>query len=299
MFLHSRRVKRNRRVFESINSGYYCVGGATSPNGTECTANHYCPQGSTTPTPCPPGSFSFATGNIALDNCEQCTPGFYCSSSGISGPCAVGFYCPAGQASATPANYTCPAGFYCTGGLGTPTECLAGMYQDEIGQSECKECPIGRYCDPVEETANLGFATGVVTPMACPTGYYCLVNTTSAGDYPCPTGTFNNQTAIQADSECTPCTGGFYCDSPGLSEPQGPCNEGFVCVSGSDTPSPTSVVGYVCPAGSYCPAQSAVETPCPAGTFSNTTGLHNVSSCEQCTPGYFCAADGELSLTAL
>jgi len=73
-----------------------------------------------------------------------------------------------------------------------------------------------RYCDPVVETANLGFSSGVVTPVDCPQGYYCEVNTTSATDFPCPTGTFNNGTGLQADTECTACTGGFYCDAPGV-----------------------------------------------------------------------------------
>jgi hypothetical protein len=124
--------------------GFYCLSGATTPNDTLCTVNHYCVAGSATPTPCPPGSFSNATGNIALSNCEQCTPGFYCSSSGITGPCDPGFYCPAGQSSATPANYTCPKGHYCPGETGVPIQCQAGTYQDATGRTFCKACPAGK-----------------------------------------------------------------------------------------------------------------------------------------------------------
>jgi len=75
--------------------------------------------------------------------------------------------------------------------------------------------PVYRYCDPVEETINLNMSTGVVTPLDCPTGYYCLVNTSASGDYPCPTGTYNNRTGLQTEGECEACAGGFYCETPG------------------------------------------------------------------------------------
>ena len=125
--------------------GYFCNGGATLPNDTICTVNHYCEEGSPTPTACPPGSFSDQEGNIAVENCDTCTPGYYCASFGISGPCAPGFFCPAGQSSATPANYSCTVGHYCPGETGLPVQCPAGTYQDETGQEFCKGCPVGRY----------------------------------------------------------------------------------------------------------------------------------------------------------
>ncbi|KAH3841623.1 hypothetical protein DPMN_115096 [Dreissena polymorpha] len=265
---------------------------ATSPNGTVCTVNHYCPQGSKTPTPCPPGSFSSATGNIAVTNCDLCTPGFYCVAQGITGACAAGYYCPAGQSSATPANYTCPTGSYCPNGSATHIQCSPGTYQDESGQTACKACPIGKYCDPVEETARLGFASGVVTPAACPTGYFCLVNTTAKNTYPCPAGTFNNRTGLQSDTECTPCSGGFYCDNEGLSNPTGPCSAGYVCVSGSNTSMPTSGAGYTCPAGSLLPRPVVCRDPMPQRNLLKSEGLQNVSACTQCTPGYFCGSEG-------
>jgi len=49
------------------------------------------------------------------------------------------------------------------------------------------------------------------------------------------------------------------CVFPGLSDPTGPCSEGYVCFSGSNSSMPTDGVnGYICPAGSYCPAQSYI-----------------------------------------
>ena len=33
-------------------------------------------------------------------------------------------------------------------------------------------------------------------------------------------------TLLTAADECTDCTGGYYCETPGLTEPTGPCDEG-------------------------------------------------------------------------
>ena len=130
---------------KTLISGYYCNGSAVISNDTICPENHYCEEGSASPTPCPPGSFSSNEGNTALGNCEQCTPGYYCSSYGITGSCAPGFYCPAGQSTATPPEYNCTLGHYCPGGTDLPIQCPAGSYQDETGQVSCKGCPVGRY----------------------------------------------------------------------------------------------------------------------------------------------------------
>lgn len=48
--------------------------------------------------------------------------------------------------------------------------------------------------------------------------------------------------------------------------------------------------GYYCPAGT----KYSTEYPCPLGTFSNVTGLQNVSVCTACPGGYFC---DQLALT--
>ena len=72
------------------------------------------------------------------------------------------------------------------------------------------------YCDPVEAAASLGInGTGVVTPTDCPQGHYCPLSTPSSTSYPCPIGTFNNDTKLQASTSCLPCTAGFYCEAPG------------------------------------------------------------------------------------
>lgn len=95
------------------------------------------------------------------------------------------------------------------------------------------------------------------------------------------------------DNECTPCLAGMYCDSPGLVAPRGPCRAGHFCLSGATSPAPVSQMGAgECPSGSYCPFGSSAPIPCPVGTFSNITGLRNISECIPCSPGYFCQSLG-------
>ncbi len=57
---------------------------------------YYCPTQSQQPTPCPIGTFSGASGNRALSDCLQCTPGSYCNASALLAPvglCTAGYYC--------------------------------------------------------------------------------------------------------------------------------------------------------------------------------------------------------------
>ena len=49
---------------------------------------------------------------------------------------------------------------------------------------------------------------------------------------------------------------------------------------------------YICPAGSYCPEGSPAPTPCPAGSYGNTQGMWNASSCAECDPGKYCNDTG-------
>ena len=62
------------------------------------------------------------------------------------------------------------------------------------------------------------------------------------------------------------CPGGYYCNSYGLTAPQGQCSAGFYCIQSSNSSTPTnSNYGGVCTAGSYCPAGSTLPTvrACP------------------------------------
>lgn len=52
--------------------------------------------------------------------------------------------------------------------------------------------------------------------------------------------------------------------------------------------------GGVCPAGFICPqgTKHPQQHPCPVGTFSQTLGAHNLSSCWPCPPGLYCNSTG-------
>ena len=56
----------------------------------------------------------------------------FCNQEGLPEPvakCQKGYYCPEGQVTATPANFTCPEGHYCPTGSGQPIPCPSGTYQ--------------------------------------------------------------------------------------------------------------------------------------------------------------------------
>ena len=62
--------------------------------------------------------------------------GSYCGREGLALPTAVcrqGYYCPVGQVTATPGNYTCPSGHFCLTGVGDPAPCPSGSYQVGVG----------------------------------------------------------------------------------------------------------------------------------------------------------------------
>ena len=46
--------------------------------------------------------------------------------------------------------------------------------------------------------------------------------------------------------------------------------------------------GDACPVGHYCEVGTHTPEPCPAGTFSNSTGLRQESECTRCTSGKCC-----------
>lgn len=45
-------------------------------------------------------------------------------------------------------------------------------------------------------------------------------------------GTFGASDRLTNETECTQCSGGHYCDVPGLSQPADVCHAGYYCVSG-------------------------------------------------------------------
>lgn len=302
-------------------AGFYCARGSATATpcdaddeiytGEECSESalngvcpdgHYCPRGSGAPTQCPPGTMSSARGLSNISQCEACAAGFTCPESATVNAtelCDPGFYCPGGDAISV---LLCPVGHYCDGGDASPTACARGTYQNDTGQTSCRQCPPAHYC-----------VEGQITPDPCPLGHYCPLGTQYATQFACPNGTFSNVTMLRAESECTQCIAGHFCETSGLEKPSGLCDGGFFCARGSATATPgdaakatyngascsqsQDVINGVCPRGHYCPVGSGAPEECPPGTMSTARGLANVSQCEPCAAGFTCPESATLNAT--
>ena len=138
----------------SLDDCSLCVAGGYCPRSSQepvlCPRGFYCPTGISIPQACPPGTFGNSTGLRKLQDCEICSPGYYCDGYGLNAPrglCAPGFFCLSGSNSSTPyslisnavhvVNSTawmltygqylvhavggiCPAGYYCPLGSALP-----------------------------------------------------------------------------------------------------------------------------------------------------------------------------------
>lgn len=89
----------------------------------------------------------------------------------------------------------------------------------------------------------------------------------------------------QSIDDCVPCIAGSYCETTGLAEPSGLCDEGWYCVRGAISSKPYDVgsVGYdslnvtvncycsvnetggICTPGEYCPRGSSRPQDCDPG----------------------------------
>ena len=87
-------------------AGYYCTGEASRSDPTDgitgdtCPTGSFCPPNASYPFLCPIGTFSNNTGNGDVTDCQQCTPGYYCSDLGqfmVTNRCDAGYYCPGGE----------------------------------------------------------------------------------------------------------------------------------------------------------------------------------------------------------
>ena len=326
----------------ACDAGYYCTQGSFTPTptgqinsagpiGDRCPEGHWCPAQSSTPMPCPEGTFSNTTGNGAEADCLPCTPGFYCPSEGTVVPeylCTSGYYCPEG--SIAPSD-PCTAGDYCPTGSAAPLPCPNGTYQSSTQQDFCNPCETGFYC-PI----------GTDIPIICPPGSYCPIGTSFDKEFLCPPGTFSANEGLESESECEPCPPGTYCGEYGLTVNSGNCSAGHYCLGGSSVPTPTEgfdngyacsiaattshlpgygdlrfllrfpgnysldgyafstlnlteappTIGDICPPGHFCPEGSEAPIPCPAGTVLPSYGATSRAECDSCPPQYYCDVKG-------
>ncbi|XP_051895654.1 signal peptide, CUB and EGF-like domain-containing protein 3 [Pristis pectinata] len=203
--------------------GYFCTGSASSPTQHDTKEGHYSHAGAENPEPCPLGTFQSAP---LQSSCLTCPQGRYCNQTGLVTPplCIQGHYCPPG--SILP--ISCPAGHYLhqkgAADISSCTLCDLGMYCSVAGLSAPEgPCQPGYYC-----TRGSNTSIPVAMPFGdiCPAGYYCPFGTKHAFENPCPVGTWNNFTSAQDIALCLPCTPGFSCSGPALTQPNELCAPG-------------------------------------------------------------------------
>lgn len=56
----------------------------------------------------------------------------------------------------------------------------------------------------------------------------------------------------------------MFCDTPGRTEPNGPCSPGYFCPEGSTSPQSNETF---CPSGFYCPGDTNAPLPCKDGSY--------------------------------
>jgi hypothetical protein len=281
-------------------AGYVCEQGSedeygttpTNPGGYPCPLGHHCPASSSAGTPCPPSTFNPSFAATSTADCLYCTPGSFCATYGLpapTGPCAAGYVCPLGSATATPSStsltsgyappdgltiggYQAPQGTYSLNGSHVETACDAGTYQPNAGNDFCHTTPPGYYTP----TSSVSYVSYEGSP-----GYHYPAGTKYRTEFPCPPGTYSNKTGNQDIADCQPAPPGYYSEGPHNTEPTGMCAEGFFCLSASFSATPACVpvafdpvtnvttcdTGGPCVASQYCPVGSSYAQPCPGGHY--------------------------------
>lgn len=271
-----------------------------------CETGNYCPEGSSSLTPCPAGTYNDGRGSTSLSDCQPCPPGKYCNAAGKTyaelqgmsstyyGTCSGGYVCIKASTTSTPNDNVmgkiCPRGYYWTAGTVTEVECATGYYAPNQGQASCTDCPTGEYCSE----------TGLSSTYTCTNGNYCPIR--SVLPTPCSPGLYNTNTGSTSSAACQSCPAGLYCSEEGLSNynAQSKCAAGYLCTGGSDTPYPVETANRSnnnrkCPLGYSCSQSATTPSICTTGTFQNSYGS---SSCKSCPPGYYCNTNGLSDLSS-
>ena len=266
----------------------------------DCTHFHYCELGSSSPTPCPPGTYSPINSVENVDGCAPCPGGIACELPGTaleSLKCAEGYVCGEGSKYEMPAgtvydetdpdklNGFCPVGAYCSEGTSVPTPCPEGKFQDSTGNSECKDCFAGYGCTSLamwelkdSDKCEEGFICGKGSTSTAPSGSRCSADhfceRGTSYEMRCPDGTYQS---TAGKGSCDPCIAGKSC---------------FVEIAGS---SPVQKI-VDCPEYYYCPGGSGRAGKfCEPGTTSTagTEGLKYANECILCPSTFYCVDSGK------
>ena len=228
----------NSRSIQSVclgcEAGYYCPSYAMKTfDAYICPEGNFCPQNSSTPQNCPPGTFSPINklGNVAVSSCTSCLGGFYCSTAAllnVTGPCNAGYYCIRGasskiQAVKSSTGGPCPVGNYCPTGSRMPLPCPRGTYMPLTrNNGSIYYLGVNFFCD------------------LCPRGKSCSTSGLTTYDGGIEKGYWS--------------TVGAYSSRP-------------IC----STVDCINMYGF-CPVGSYCPQNVSIPIECPQGYYQDKLG---------------------------
>ena len=82
------------------------------------------------------------------------------------------------------------------------------------------------------------------------TAMFFFSGTERSDQWPCPIGTFNNMTGLNQSTDCTACSGGYYCGIVGQSAPTAQCDAGYYCKRYAEMSSPNQTSNAdICPQG--------------------------------------------------
>eukprot|EP00347_Sterkiella_histriomuscorum_P016022 403354791 len=260
--------------------GYTC----TSTTIELCGQNHYCPSSQDRAT-CPDGRFTYQLDAYSINDCLPCLPGYYCKDNAdyklVMQPCPAGVYC-LGEVESAAGTALCPEGFYCELGTSQPKGCPPGKYCNTTGLSApVGNCEAGYYC--IQNSSSSTPSDGIQGDQ-CPRGYYCPAGTFSP--LACPIGTYNSKIGMEALTDCLNCPSGFVCTERGQDSYDTVCPEGFYC------PGDTSVIQ--CPAGYYCPNRLKEPIKCLSGQYQPNV---QQSACLECPAGFYCSQLDTTTLT--
>nr|XP_038023625.1 uncharacterized protein LOC101804044 [Anas platyrhynchos] len=242
--------------------GYHCpLSGLTRFEDYPCPLGYWCP-GKGDAFLCPPGTSRSQPGAKSLEECDPCSPGYYCPDPAHTGlpnsqgvPCKPGFECPAGSVNPKP----CRPGSYCGAHTAMPSMCPAGYYCPE-GSSTYNSpeqlCVFPYYCPP-----------GSAHPLPCEGGFMAL-------SLPGPRDS--------SEKFCRICDAGSYRNVSASAAPCQPCPAGFICPQGSESYHDKS-----CPSGYYCPPLASAPLPCPPGTHGSNNFAKQIEDCQPCPAGTF------------
>ena len=277
-------------------AGYFCATGSNSVKlESPCAKGESSTASSTTCDACQDGKHCPNIGSaVGTDDEADCYPGYHC---------LAGSYSPFGRTINNDNELQCPAGTYCE--TGDSVDCPAGTYRDSVGAggvNECTPCPAGKSCNSGDRTtygecppgsfcptngfcdidtftySNLCTATNGLNqpePITCPQFTFCEAD--SAAPTVCGYGEYNPN-SVTGREECYPCN-----ESPTGQPQTGRCDNGQYTEN--------------CIPGQYCPSTASVGINCPAGTFSASDSLNDITQCTKCDDGSYCLDSGGTTVT--